>query len=52
LISTGRAHNPNAALEHADWLDEQPDAAPLFQANASRAERALAATNIRTVRSP
>jgi hypothetical protein len=28
LISTGRAYDPNPALEHADWLDEQPDAAP------------------------
>ena len=35
MISTGRAHNPNRALEHADWLDEQPDAAPVFHARKS-----------------
>jgi hypothetical protein len=51
LISTARAYNPNPALEHADWLDEQPDAAPVFHAHANPAERALPATNIRTVRS-
>jgi hypothetical protein len=52
LISTGRAHHPNPAFEHADWLDEQPDAAPVFHARASPAERALPAAYIRTVRSP
>jgi hypothetical protein len=46
LIGTRRAHNPNPALEHADWLDEQPDAVPVFHAQVL--PRALAATNIRT----